>query len=220
MAISKFLNPLSFFITSPIYLMPRGPTPSGLSILSYRVKCASTYHSLQCSLLFVTCDVLPITSSKTFSSVSSNLVNFPMAEQAQSDAGDLDGLHDGPQDAPQDPAKPPTQEQYTRLLKELNEPDTPPPKEDKTPPQLQPERAKLLQDLLNAIPIASANQIARMLQVFKPQNTQPAQAGQGKNPNPRPQNSRSPPPTRVWGNTSAAAFDPLRHLLPQVTRKR
>ena len=96
----------------------------------------------------------------------------------------------------------------------------PPPKEDKAPPQLQPERAKLLQDLLHAIPIASADQIARMLQVFKPQNTQPAQAGQGKNPNPRPQNSRSPPPTRVWGKTSAATFDPLGHLLPQVTRKR
>ena len=45
-----------------------------------------------------------------------------MAEQAQSDAGDLDGLQDGPQDAPQDPTKPPTQEQYTRLLRELNEP--------------------------------------------------------------------------------------------------
>ena len=45
-----------------------------------------------------------------------------MAEQAQSDAGDLDGLHDGPQDASQDPTKPPTQEQYTRLIRELNEP--------------------------------------------------------------------------------------------------
>ena len=120
-----------------------------------------------------------------------------MAEQAQSDAGDLDGLHDGPQDAAQDPTKPPTQEQYTRLMRELNEPDTPPPKEDKAPPQLQPERAKLLQDLLHAIPIASANQIARMLQVFKPQNAQPAQAGQGKNPNPRPQNPTYLPPTRV-----------------------
>ena len=119
-----------------------------------------------------------------------------MAEQAQSDAGDLDGLQDGPQDAAQDPTKPPTQEQYTRLLRELDEP-TSPPKEDRAPPQLQPERAKLLQNLLNAIPIASADQIARMLQVFKPQNTQPAQAGPGKNPNPRPQNSRSPPPTRV-----------------------
>ena len=83
-----------------------------------------------------------------------------MAEQAQSDAGDLDGLHDGPQDASQDPTKPPTQEQYTRLIRELNEPDTPP-KEDKVPPQLQPERAKLLQNLLNAIPIASADQIAQ-----------------------------------------------------------
>ena len=120
-----------------------------------------------------------------------------MAEQAQSDAGDLDGLQDGPLDAPQDPTKPPTKNPYTRLLKELNEPDTPPPKEDKVPPQLQPERAKLLQNLLNAIPIASADQIARMLQVFKPPNAQPSQAGQGKNPNPRPQNSRSPPPTRV-----------------------
>ena len=189
-------------------------------MLSYRIKCASTYHLLQCSLLFVTCDVLLITSSKTLSSVSSSLVNLLMAEQAQSDAGDLDGLHDGPQDAAQDPAKPPTQEQYTRLIRELNEPDTPPPKDDKEPPQLQPERAKLLQNLLNAIPIASADQIARMLQVFKPQNTQPAQAGQGENPNSRPQNSKSPPPTRVWGNTSAAAFDPLGHLLPQVTRKR
>ena len=84
--------PLSFLITSSIYLMPRGPTPSELSILSYRIKCASTYHLLQCSLLFVTCDVLLITSSKTLSSVSSSLVNLLMAEQAQSDAGDLDGL--------------------------------------------------------------------------------------------------------------------------------
>ena len=50
-----------------------------------------------------------------------------MAEQAQSDAGDLDGLQDGPQDAPQDPTNLPTQDPYTRLMKELNEPDTPPP---------------------------------------------------------------------------------------------
>ena len=49
-----------------------------------------------------------------------------MAEQAQSDAGDLDGLQDVPQDAPQDPTDPPTQNPYTRLMKELNEPDTPP----------------------------------------------------------------------------------------------
>ena len=40
-----------------------------------------------------------------------------MAEQALSDAGDLDGLQDGPQDAAQDPTKPPTQEQYTWLLR-------------------------------------------------------------------------------------------------------
>ena len=93
--------------------MPRGPTPSELPMLSYRIKCASTYHLLQCSLLFVTCDVLLISSSKTLSSVSSSLVNLLMAEQAQSEAGDLDGLQDGPQDAAQDPTKPPTQEQYT-----------------------------------------------------------------------------------------------------------
>ena len=47
-----------------------------------------------------------------------------MAEQAQSDAGDLDGLQDVPQDAPQDPTDPPTKKPYTRLMKELNEPDT------------------------------------------------------------------------------------------------
>ena len=72
-----------------------------------------------------------------------------------------------------------------------------PPKDDKPAPQLQPERAKLLQNLLNAIPIASLDQIARMLQVSKPQNAQPAPAGQGNPPNPRPQNPMFPSPTRV-----------------------
>ena len=54
------------------------------------------------------------------------LRNLLMAEQAQSDAGDLDGLQDVPQDAPQDPTDPPTKKPYTRLMKELNEPDPPP----------------------------------------------------------------------------------------------
>ena len=64
-----------------------------------------------------------------------------------------------------------------------------PPKDGKSKLQLQPERAKLLQNLLNAIPIASANQIAQMLQVFKPQAAQTAAASQAAQPtNPRPQN--------------------------------
>ena len=73
-------------------------------------------------------------------------------------------------------------------MKELNQPDTPP-KDGKAKVQLQPERAKLLQNLLNAIPIASASQIAKMLEVFKPQVAQTASANQGAQAtNPRPQN--------------------------------
>ena len=54
-----------------------------------------------------------------------------------------------------------------------------------------------------------------MLQVFNPQNTQPAPAT-----NPRPQNPTQPPPPRVLGNAVVATLDPLGHLLPQGTRKR
>ena len=55
--------------------------------------------------------------------------------------------------------------------------------------QLQPERAKLLQNLLNALPIASQSQIAKMLKVFNPQDAQTASANQGAQfSNPRPQN--------------------------------
>ena len=115
-----------------------------------------------------------------------------MAEQAQSDADDLDGLQEVALDATQDPTDPSTNVPYARLIQELKQPDTSPqtpPKDGKAKLQLQPERAKLLQNLLNAIPIASASQIAQMLQVFKPQNAQPASAGQGaQSTNPRPQN--------------------------------
>ena len=114
-----------------------------------------------------------------------------MAEQAQSDADDLDGLQEVSLDATQDSTDPPTNAPYARLIQELKQPDTPqiPPKDGKAKLQLQPERAKLLQNLLNAIPIASASQIAQMLQVFKPRNAQPAAAGQGaQSTNPRPQN--------------------------------
>ena len=125
-----------------------------------------------------------------------------MAEQAQSDADDLGGLQEVPLDATQDPTDPATKSPYAKLIQELKEPDPPPgpppPKDGKSTPHLQPERAKLLQNLLNAIPIASASQIAQMLQVFKPQNARPASAGQGALPtNPRPQNPMYPPPTRV-----------------------
>ena len=121
----KVIIPNNLTSTSPSTpVLTSSPKP----ILSYRIKCASTYHVLQSSLLFVTCDVLLITSSKTFSSGLLSLENLLMAEQAQSDAGDLDGLQDGPQDAPQDPTNLPTQDPYTRLMKELNEPDTPPPR--------------------------------------------------------------------------------------------
>ena len=119
-----------------------------------------------------------------------------MAEQAQSDADDLDGLQEISLDGTQDQADPATNAPYAKLIQELQQPDTPPqtpPKDGKAKLQLQPERAKLLQNLLNAIPIASASQIAQMLQVFKPQNAGPASAGQGaQSTNPRPQN-----PTRV-----------------------
>ena len=114
-----------------------------------------------------------------------------MAEQAQSDADDLDKLQEVAQDATQDPTDPSTNVPYAKLIQELQQPDTPPdpPKDGKAKLQLQPERAKLLQNLLHAIPIASASQIAQMLQVFTPQDAQTASANQGaQSTNPRPQN--------------------------------
>ena len=42
-----------------------------------------------------------------------------MAEQAQSDADDLDGLQDVPLDAPQDPTDPSTNAPYAKLITEL-----------------------------------------------------------------------------------------------------
>ena len=114
-----------------------------------------------------------------------------MAEQALSDADDLDGLQEISLDGTQDQADPATNAPYAKLIQELQQPDTPPqtPKDGKAKLQLQPERAKLLQNLLNAIPIASASQIAQMLQVFKPQDAQTASANQGaQSTNPRPQN--------------------------------
>ena len=139
-----------------------------------------------------------------------------MAEQAQRDAEDLDGL----QDVALDAASPPPQNPLANLLNAPDAPVTPPPTEQPAP-QLQPKRAQLLQNLLNAIPIASADQIAQMLQVFAPENAQPAPAGQGAPaPAPRPQSPTYPLPPRVYGDAVAATFDPLGHLLPQVTRKR
>ena len=111
-----------------------------------------------------------------------------MAEQAQSDADDLDGLQEVALDATQDPTDPSTNVPYAKLIQELQQPDTPP-KDGNAKVQLQPERAKLLQNLLNALPIASASQIAKMLKVFKPQDAQTASANQGaQSTNPRPQN--------------------------------
>ena len=114
-----------------------------------------------------------------------------MAEQAQSDADDRDGLQEVALDATQDPSDPSTNAPYAKLMQELKQPDAPqdPPKDGKAKVQLQPERAKLLQNLLNALPIASPSQIAKMLQVFKPQDAQTASANQGAQfSNPRPQN--------------------------------
>ena len=115
-----------------------------------------------------------------------------MAEQALSDADDLDGLQEISLDGTQDQADPATNAPYAKLIQELQQPDTPPqtpPKDGNAEVQLQPGRAKLLKNLLNAIPIASASQIAKMLQVFKPQDAQTASASQGtQSTNPRPQN--------------------------------
>jgi len=105
-------------------------------------------------------DELQITSSKLFSSVLPILDILLMAEQAQSDADDLDGLQEVPLDATQDQTDPSTNPPYAKLIQELQQPDTPPrpPPEDGKPKlKIQPERAKLLQNLLNAIPIASAS---------------------------------------------------------------
>ena len=52
-----------------------------------------------------------------------------MAEQAQSDADDLDGLQEVALDATQDPTDPSTTVPYAKLMQELTQPDTP-----QTPP--------------------------------------------------------------------------------------
>ena len=49
-----------------------------------------------------------------------------MAEQAQSDADDLDGLQEVALDATQDPTDPSTNVPYAKLIQELQQPDTPP----------------------------------------------------------------------------------------------
>ena len=48
-----------------------------------------------------------------------------MAEQAQSDADDLDGLQEVALDATQDPTDPSTNVPYAKLIQELQQPDTP-----------------------------------------------------------------------------------------------
>ena len=107
-----------------------------------------------------------------------------MAEQAQDAAQeedqDLDLLQDALLDAPvQSPQNltPP--------------PQVPAPAANQPAPRLQPERAQLLQNLLNALPIASTDQITRMLQIFAPQN---AHLPQQSNNNPAPPPSPSPRP--------------------------
>ena len=122
-----------------------------------------------------------------------------MSEQAQRDEDERDGLLDVSLDAT-------TQRPLNLYSNLLNSPDTPPPQEKKKKkttteqkaPQLQPKRAQLLHNLLNAIPIASEEQITRMLQVFEPQNTQPASPRQGApGPAPHPRNSTYTLPPRV-----------------------
>ena len=81
-------------------------------------------------LLSVSCDELHITSSKLFSSVLPYLIISRMAEQAQSDADDLDGLQEISLDGTQDQADPATNGPYAKLIQELQQPDTPP-----APPQ-------------------------------------------------------------------------------------
>ena len=49
-----------------------------------------------------------------------------MAEQAQSDADDLDGLQEVSLDATQNATDPPTNAPYARLIQEFKQPDTPP----------------------------------------------------------------------------------------------
>ena len=49
-----------------------------------------------------------------------------MAEQAQSDADDRDGLQEVALDATQDPSNPSTNAPYAKLMQELKQPDTPP----------------------------------------------------------------------------------------------
>ena len=139
-----------------------------------------------------------------------------MAEQAQESSQDeaqdidllQDALSDAPAQVPQSHTPPP---------------QVPAPAANQPAPQLQPERAQLLQNLLNAIPIASADQITRMLQVFAPQSAQvshPSQSNPAPPPPPVPQGPTYPLPPRVWGDATTAMFDPLGHLLPQPTRKR
>ena len=115
-----------------------------------------------------------------------------MAEQAQSDSDDVDVLQETPLGA----TSPPPQDPYANLL---NDSDTTPPPQDpprpagQSAPQLEAKRTQLLRNLLNAIPIASADQIARMLQVFEPQTPRPDVSGRGAPaPAPPPQNPTSP----------------------------
>ena len=108
-----------------------------------------------------------------------------MAEQAQDAAQeedqDIDLLQDAFLDAPVQPPQSGTPP-----------PQVPAPAANQPAPRLQPERAQLLQNLLNALPIANADQITRMLQIFAPQN---AQLPQPSNNNP------APPPPRPQGHT-------------------
>ena len=116
-----------------------------------------------------------------------------MAEQAQDDADDRDVLQETPLGA----TAPPPQNPLANLLIDSDTP-TPPPQDPPQPagqsaPQLKAKRAQLLQNLLNAILIASADQIARMLQVFEPQRAQPGASGRAAPPPaPPPQNQTSP----------------------------
>ena len=61
-----------------------------------------------------------------------------MAEQAQSDADDLDGLQEVALDATQDPTDPSTNGPYAKLIQELQQPATPLPQ----PPPPHPRTAK------------------------------------------------------------------------------
>ena len=138
--------------------------------------------------MFVHFDVFRIKASTHFSSVWFTSDRYLWGEQAQDGAQVLDALQDALIDAPvQLPQNRPPPS-----------PQNPHPAAEQSAPQLQAERAQLLQNLLNAIPIASSDQITRMLQVFAPHNDQPSPSGHNNRaPAPHPYGPAYSLPPRV-----------------------